>query len=143
MHYERNDMVLERGRFRVKGDTLEVHPAYEQTAFRISLFGDEVEAITEVDPLTGAHLRQLDALVVFPATHYMADAANIRRAITGIGDELAQQLARFEADNRLLEAQRLRMRTEHDLEMLAEMGYCTGVENYSICLLYTSPSPRD
>ena len=134
MHYERNDMVLERGRFRVKGDTLEVHPVYEQTAFRISLFGDEVEAITEVDPLTGAHLRQLDDLVVFPATHYMADAANIRRAITGIEAELAEQLARFEADNQLLEAQRLRMRTEHDLEMLAEMGYCTGVENYSMHL---------
>ena len=134
MHYERNDMVLERGRFRVKGDTLEVHPAYERTAFRISLFGDEVEAITEVDPLTGAHLRQLDDLVIFPATHYMADAANIRRAITGIEAELAEQLARFEADNGLLEAQRLRMRTEHDLEMLAEMGYCTGVENYSMHL---------
>ncbi|HAZ35517.1 MAG TPA: excinuclease ABC subunit B [Acidimicrobiaceae bacterium] len=134
MHYERNDMVLERGRFRVKGDTLEIHPAYEKTAFRISLFGDLIEAITEVDPLTGDHIRPLDELVVFPATHYMADAPNIRRAIVGIEAELADRLAVFEADGRLLEAQRLRMRTEYDLEMLAELGYCNGVENYSMHL---------
>ena len=134
MHYERNDMLLERGRFRVKGDTLEIHPAYEKTAFRISLFGDLIEAITEVDPLTGDHIRPLDELVVFPATHYMADAPNIRRAIVGIEAELADRLAVFEADGRLLEAQRLRMRTEYDLEMLAELGYCNGVENYSMHL---------
>jgi len=134
LHYERNDMVLGRGKFRVKGDTLEVHPAYEETAFRISLFGDEVEAITEVDPLTGEHLRSLDDLVVFPATHYMADAENIRRAIGGIEAELAERLQWFEARQGLLEAQRLRMRTEHDLEMLGELGYCNGVENYSMHL---------
>ena len=122
MHYERNDMVLERGRFRVKGDTLEIHPAYEKTAFRISLFGDLIEAITEVDPLTGDHIRPLDELVVFPATHYMADAPNIRRAIVGIEAELADRLAVFEADGRLLEAQRLRMRTEYDLEMAQLAG---------------------
>ncbi|HAQ23855.1 MAG TPA: excinuclease ABC subunit B, partial [Acidimicrobiaceae bacterium] len=134
LHYERNDMVLGRGKFRVKGDTVEIHPAYEQTAFRISLFGDEVESITEVDPLTGEHLRSLDELVVFPATHYMADAENIRRAISGIEAELAQRLAWFESRKGLLEAQRLRMRTEHDLEMLGELGYCNGVENYSMHL---------
>ena len=134
LRYERNDMVLGRGKFRVRGDTVELHPAYEQTAFRISLFGDEVEAITEVDPLTGEHLRQLDDLVVFPATHYMADAANIRRAIGGIEDELNQRLQVFGATEKLLEAQRLRMRTEHDLEMLGELGYCNGVENYSMHL---------
>jgi len=134
LHYERNDMVLGRGKFRVKGDTLEVHPAYEETAFRISLFGDEVEAITEVDPLTGEHLRSLDDLVVFPATHYMADTENIRRAIGGIEAELAERLQWFEARQGLLEAQRLRMRTEHDLEMLGELGYCNGVENYSMHL---------
>ncbi|MBJ32027.1 MAG: excinuclease ABC subunit B [Acidimicrobiaceae bacterium] len=134
LHYERNDMVLGRGKFRVKGDTLEVHPAYEETAFRISLFGDEVEAITEVDPLTGEHLRSLDDLVVFPATHYMADAENIRRAIGGIEAELTERLQWFEARQGLLEAQRLRMRTEHDLEMLGELGYCNGVENYSMHL---------
>ncbi len=134
LRYERNDMVLGRGKFRVKGDTLEIHPAYEQTAFRISLFGDEVEAIIEVDPLTGEHLRQLDDLVVFPATHYMADAENIRRAIGGIEAELVERLQVFEDQQKLLEAQRLRMRTEHDLEMLGELGYCNGVENYSMHL---------
>ena len=134
LRYERNDMVLGRGKFRVRGDTVELHPAYEETAFRISLFGDEVEAITEVDPLTGEHLRQLDDLVVFPATHYMADAANIRRAIGGIEDELNERLQVFGATEKLLEAQRLRMRTEHDLEMLGELGYCNGVENYSMHL---------
>ena len=134
LRYERNDMVLGRGKFRVRGDTVELHPAYEETAFRISLFGDEVEAITEVDPLTGEHLRQLDDLVVFPATHYMADAANIRRAIGGIEAELNERLQVFGATEKLLEAQRLRMRTEHDLEMLAELGYCNGVENYSMHL---------
>ena len=134
LRYERNDMVLGRGKFRVRGDTVELHPAYEQTAFRISLFGDEVEAITEVDPLTGEHLRQLDDLVVFPATHYMADAANIRRAIGGIEAELNERLQVFGATEKLLEAQRLRMRTEHDLEMLGELGYCNGVENYSMHL---------
>ena len=134
LRYERNDMVLGRGKFRVKGDTLEIHPAYEETAFRISLFGDEVEAITEVDPLTGEHLRQLDDLVIFPATHYMADAENIRRAIGGIEAELVEQLQVFKVEQKLLEAQRLRMRTEHDLEMLEELGYCNGVENYSMHL---------
>ena len=134
LRYERNDMVLGRGKFRVKGDTLEIHPAYEETAFRISLFGDEVEAITEVDPLTGEHLRQLDDLVIFPATHYMADAENIRRAIGGIEAELVEQLQVFKVEQKLLEAQRLRMRTEHDLEMLGELGYCNGVENYSMHL---------
>ena len=134
LRYERNDMVLGRGKFRVKGDTLEIHPAYEETAFRISLFGDEVEAITEVDPLTGEHLRQLDDLVIFPATHYMADNENIRRAIGGIEAELVEQLQVFEVEQKLLEAQRLRMRTEHDLEMLGELGYCNGVENYSMHL---------
>ena len=134
LRYERNDMVLGRGKFRVRGDTVELHPAYEETAFRISLFGDEVEAITEVDPLTGEHLRQLDDLVVFPATHYMADAANIRRAIGSIEDELNERLQVFAANEKLLEAQRLRMRTEHDLEMLGELGYCNGVENYSMHL---------
>ena len=134
LRYERNDMVLGRGKFRVRGDTVELHPAYEETAFRISLFGDEVEAITEVDPLTGEHLRQLDDLVVFPATHYMADAANIRRAIGGIEAELNERLQVFAANEKLLEAQRLRMRTEHDLEMLGELGYCNGVENYSMHL---------
>ncbi|HIM65098.1 MAG TPA: excinuclease ABC subunit UvrB [Acidimicrobiia bacterium] len=142
MQYERNDMVLGRGRFRVRGDTLEIHPAYEETAFRISLFGDEIEQITEVDPLTGEHLRLMDELVVFPATHYMADGEVIRRAITRIEAELADRLALFRSEEKLLEAQRLRMRTEHDLEMMAELGFCNGIENYSAHLDGRSPGER-
>ena len=142
MQYERNDMVLGRGRFRVRGDTLEIHPAYEETAVRISLFGDEIEQITEVDPLTGEHLRLMDELVVFPATHYMADGEVIRRSITRIEAELADRLALFRSEEKLLEAQRLRMRTEHDLEMMAELGFCNGIENYSAHLDGRSPGER-
>ena len=131
MQYERNDMVLGRGKFRVKGDTMEIHPSYEQSAFRISLFGDEIESITEVDPLTGEHLQELTDLVVFPATHYAADSVVLARAMASIEVELQERLAFFEKEGKLLEAQRLRMRTEHDLEMLGEVGFCSGVENYS------------
>ncbi len=131
MQYERNDMVLGRGKFRVKGDTMEIHPSYEESAFRISLFGDEVESITEVDPLTGEHLQELTDLVVFPATHYAADSVVLARAMASIEVELQERLAFFEKEGKLLEAQRLRMRTEHDLEMLGEVGFCSGVENYS------------
>ncbi|MGH9102534.1 MAG: excinuclease ABC subunit UvrB, partial [Acidimicrobiales bacterium] len=131
IHYERNDLTLGRGRFRVRGDTIEVHPAYEEKAVRIELFGDEVERITRVDPLTGEHLGALDELVVFPASHYVAGSERMRRAIEGIEAELAQRLAFFEEQGKLLEAQRLRMRTQYDLEMLAEVGTCNGIENYS------------
>ena len=131
IHYERNDANLVRGKFRVRGDTLEVHPAYEETAFRIEFFGDVLERITEYDTLTGEIKRELDEMVVFPATHYVADAETLKRAIAGIEAELAQRLGEFEAENRLLEAQRLRMRTQFDLEMLGEVGYCNGIENYS------------
>jgi len=131
IHYERNDLVLSRGHFRVRGDTIEVQPAYEELPVRIELFGDEVERIVRVDPLTGEHLGELDELVVFPATHYVAGDERMRRAIAGIEEELAERLAFFEANGKLLEAQRLRMRTQYDLEMLAEMGSCNGIENYS------------
>ena len=142
MQYERNDMTLGRGKFRVKGDTIEIHPAYEETVIRVSLFGDEVEQITEVDPLTGDHLRQLDDLVVFPATHYMADREIIGRAITRIESELAEQLTVFREQDKLLEAQRLRMRTEHDLEMMGELGFCNGIENYSAHIDGRSPGEQ-
>ena len=142
MQYERNDMVLGRGRFRVRGDTLEIHPAYEETAVRISLFGDEIEQITEGEPLPGERLRLMDELVVCPATHYMADGEVIRRAITRIEAELADRLALFRSEEKLLEAQRLRMRTEHDLEMMAELGFCNGIENYSAHLDGRSPGER-
>ncbi len=131
MHYDRNNVNLVRGTFRVLGDTIEVHPAYEQNAVRVEFFGDEIERITEVDVLTGDHVRVLDELVVFPATHYLADTERMREAIVRIEDELRDRLAWFGANDKLLEAQRLRMRTEHDLEMLAEMGVCNGIENYS------------
>jgi excinuclease ABC subunit B len=131
IRYERNDMNLVRGKFRVRGDTIEVHPAYDETAVRIELFGDEIEAITVVDPLTGEKVESLDELIVFPATHYVTGEARMRVAITRIEAELQERLAWFEKEGKLLEAQRLRMRTQYDLEMMQEVGYCNGIENYS------------
>jgi excinuclease ABC subunit B len=131
MQYERNDMTLGRGKFRVRGDTIELHPAYEEFVVRIELFGDEVESITTVDPLTGERIAELTELVVFPATHYTASDERMQRAIAGIEAELQEQLAAFEKEGKLLEAQRLRMRTQYDLEMMQEMGFCNGIENYS------------
>ncbi len=131
MQYERNDMNLVRGKFRVRGDTIEIHPAYDETAVRIELFGDEVEQITVVDPLTGERVDTLDELVVFPATHYATSQQRLAQAMVRIQQELQERLAAFEADGKLLEAQRLRMRTEYDLEMMEELGYCNGIENYS------------
>ncbi|MBI2704075.1 MAG: excinuclease ABC subunit UvrB [Actinobacteria bacterium] len=131
MQYERNDMNLVRGKFRVRGDTIELHPAYEETAVRIELFGDDVEQITVVDPVTGERTETLDELVVFPATHYVATEDRMRAAIVRIEAELQERLAWFEKEGKLLEAQRLRMRTEYDLEMMQELGYCNGIENYS------------
>ncbi|MDA8038799.1 MAG: excinuclease ABC subunit UvrB [Actinomycetota bacterium] len=131
MHYERNDQNLVRGRFRVRGDTVEVHPAYEEIAVRIELFGDEIERMTRFDVLTGEILGELDEVVVFPATHYVAGDEHMRRAISAIEEELGERLRELESEKKLLEAQRLRMRTEHDLEMLAEVGTCSGIENYS------------
>jgi excinuclease ABC subunit B len=131
MQYERNDMNLIRGKFRVRGDTIEIHPAYDETAIRIELFGDDIERIIVVDPLTGEKITELEELVVFPATHYAASDERMRTAMTRIEAELQQQLAKFEGENKLLEAQRLRMRTQYDLEMMAELGFCNGIENYS------------
>jgi len=131
LQYERNDQNLVRGRFRVRGDTIEVHPAYEEYAVRIELFGDEVERVTRFDVLTGEILGELEELVVFPATHYVAGDERMRKAILSIEQELRERLQVLEREGKLLEAQRLRMRTEHDLEMLAEVGSCSGVENYS------------
>ncbi len=131
MRYERNDMNLVRGKFRVRGDTIEVHPAYEETAVRIELFGDEIERIQVVDPLTGEQVAVLDELVVWPATHYVTGDERMRAAIERIEKELQARLAAFEEEGKLLEAQRLRMRTQYDLEMMQEVGYCNGIENYS------------
>ncbi len=131
LHYDRNDMVLARGRFRARGDTVEVHPAYEELPVRLELFGDEVERIRTFDPMTGDVGPDLDELVVFASTHYMAGDDTMRRAIASIEVELAGRLAELQAQGKVVEAQRLRMRTEHDLEMLAEVGVCNGIENYS------------
>ena len=131
LRYDRNDVNLVRGKFRVRGDTIEVHPAYDEHAVRITLFGDEVERITRVNMLTGETLEELGDLVVFPATHYATDDDNMEGAIKGIEAELQERLALFEREGKLLEAQRLRMRCSYDLEMLAEVGSCNGIENYS------------
>ncbi|QGG97074.1 excinuclease ABC subunit UvrB [Actinomarinicola tropica] len=139
MQYERNDMNLVRGKFRVRGDTIEIHPAYEETAVRVELFGDEVEAITVVDPLTGERVGTLDELIVFPATHYVAGEERMQRAIVRIEAELQERLAQFEREGKLLEAQRLRMRTQYDLEMMQEVGFCNGIENYSAPIDGRSP----
>lgn len=131
MNYERNDLNLIRGKFRVHGDTIEIHPAYEELPFRIEMFGDEVERIVKVDPLTGEQFGELSHLEIFPATHYVAGDETIKRAISSIEEELQVRLKELESNNRILEAQRLRMRTQFDLEMLAEVGFCHGIENYS------------
>jgi excinuclease ABC subunit B len=131
MQYERNDMNLVRGKFRVRGDTIELHPAYEDHAVRIELFGDDVERISRVDMLTGERLEDIDDLTVFPATHYVTGTERMQKAITRIEAELQERLAYFQAEGKLLEAQRLRMRTQYDLEMMAEVGFCNGIENYS------------
>ncbi|HEV3449891.1 MAG TPA: excinuclease ABC subunit UvrB [Acidimicrobiia bacterium] len=131
LRYERNDFAFARNKFRVRGDTIEVFPAYEERAVRIQLFGDEVERIASVDPLTGEVVEDLDRLVLFPATHYATSDVRMRTAIAGIEAELKERLAWLEEHDKLLEAQRLRMRTTYDLEMLREVGSCAGIENYS------------
>ena len=131
LQYERNDYDFARNKFRVRGDTIEVFPAYEERGVRISLFGDEVERIASVDPMTGEIVEELDKLVLFPASHYVTSDESMKRAIEGIEAELVDRLAWFEKHDKLLEAQRLRMRTSYDLEMLREIGVCSGIENYS------------
>src|SRR5207248_4139935 len=129
--YVRNDSVLGRGRFRVKGDVVEVQPANIETAYRISFFGDDVEAITHFDPLTGEIFTKLDNLVIWPATEYVTSKPSIERAVGDIRSELAEQVRMFEQGGKMLEAHRIRQRTEYDLEMLQELGFCNGIENYS------------
>jgi excinuclease ABC subunit B len=132
MQYGRNDMTLGRGNFRVRGDTIEVHPAYEESVLRIEMFGDTIDRITTIDPLTGEQLSELQRAHVFPATHYVTGPERLRTAMAGIEVELQERLKWFEENDKLLEAQRLRMRTQYDLEMMSEVGYCNGIENYSM-----------
>jgi excinuclease ABC subunit B len=131
IHYQRNDSFLGRGRFRVRGDIVEVQPAALESAYRISFFGDEVEQITHFDPLTGEVYARLPHLAVFPATQYVTDRPTIARAVEEIAEELEDQVKFFESQGKLLEAHRIRQRTEYDVEMMRELGYCNGIENYS------------
>jgi excinuclease ABC subunit B len=131
IQYVRNDTLLGRGRFRVKGDVVEIQPAYSETAYRVSMFGDEVEQITHFDPLTGEVFAKLDSVTIFPATQYVTSKPTIERAYDEIKHELEEQVALFERQGRMLEAHRIRQRTEYDLEMMRELGFCNGIENYS------------
>ena len=131
MQYERNDMDVSRGRFRIRGDTLELRPAYEDLAVRIEFWGDEVERITEIDPLTGELLAERDSIEIYPAKHFVTSDEKLQLAISDIEEELRDRLAFFQKRGKYLEAQRLESRTHYDLEMLREAGYCSGVENYS------------
>lgn len=131
MQYVRNDMDFHRGTFRVRGDTVEIIPMYEELALRIEFFGDEVERIYTLHPLTGEVVREETEMYVFPASHYVAGPERMSRAITRIEDELRERLEELESQNKLVEAQRLRMRTTYDLEMMQQMGFCNGIENYS------------
>jgi len=135
IQYKRNDYLFERGTFRVRGDTVEVYPAYDEQAIRIELWGDEVERISRFDPLTGEIIASLERTAVYPASHYVTERRTIEEMVPLIRQELAEQLTRFRADGRLLEAQRLEQRTNFDIEMMLEIGTCPGIENYS---LYTS-----
>jgi excinuclease ABC subunit B len=131
IYYNRNDYELKRGAFRVRGDTLEVSPAYGETAYRVGLWGDEIERITEIDTLTGEVLQELDEVRIFPAKHFVTPDEKREQALIDIEAELAEQLSELRGQGKLLEAQRLEQRTRYDLEMIREIGYCSGIENYS------------
>jgi excinuclease ABC subunit B len=131
IQYERNEVNLIRGKFRVKGDTLEVFPSYEETIVRVEFWGDEVERILRLNPVTGEVVEEMTELFIFPATHYVTERERLLRAIASIEEELGERLAELESKGKMLEAQRLRMRTNYDLEMMREVGFCSGIENYS------------
>ncbi|MGZ6913199.1 MAG: excinuclease ABC subunit UvrB, partial [Acidimicrobiia bacterium] len=131
LQYERNDMAFVRNKFRVRGDTVEIFPAYEERGIRVQLFGDEIERIMSVDPVTGEMVEDLETLVLFPASHYVTQEEQLKRAVESIEAELIERLKWLEDRGKLLEAQRLRMRTTYDLEMMREIGFCSGIENYS------------
>ncbi|MEW6016326.1 MAG: DEAD/DEAH box helicase family protein, partial [Candidatus Zixiibacteriota bacterium] len=131
IHYNRNDIDFSRGNFRVRGDTLELIPAYQETALRIELFGDEIERITEMNPLTGEIITERTRAAIYPAKHFVTTEPQMERAIVEIEAELGARLEEFQSQGKLLEAQRLSSRTKYDLEMLREVGYCSGIENYS------------
>lgn len=142
IHYNRNDIDFSRGNFRVRGDTIELIPAYRETAVRIEFFGDTIDRITEIDPLTGEILNERSRAAIYPAKHFVTSKRQLEKAVAGIEQELADRLAYFREVNKLLEAQRLDSRTRYDLEMLKEIGYCSGIENYSRFLTGRKPGER-
>jgi excinuclease ABC subunit B len=142
IQYSRNDQALARGTFRVRGETLEVFPAYAESAYRAVFFGDEIEAVQHFDPLTGEVYAELEYAAVWPATHYATDRETIERAVGEIRDELEQRTKELEAEGKLLESHRLRQRTQFDMEMLRELGFCSGIENYSRILDDRAPGER-
>ncbi|HOA39834.1 MAG TPA: excinuclease ABC subunit UvrB [Halanaerobiales bacterium] len=142
MQYNRNDISLSRGHFRVRGDLLEIFPAYEDVAIRVDLFGDEIERITKVDTLTGELIAEFEDITIYPASHYVTPEDKIKRALKTISAELEERLAELKSQGKLLEAQRLEQRTRYDLEMLSQMGFCTGIENYSRHLDGRPPGSR-
>ena len=129
--YVRNDLVVQRGSFRLKGDTLDIFPVYEETIFRIEFFGDEVENISRIDPITGEILEKLTELAILPASHYVISDESRKSALNQIEKDMLIQVEKFKSENKLLEAQRIEQRTKYDLEMLSELGVCSGIENYS------------
>jgi len=142
VQYQRNDVGFERGTFRVRGDTVEVFPAYDEQAVRIEFWGDEIERIAKIDPLTGNVIKQMDKCAIYPATHFVTQRATIERAVSRIRAELAERLAELRAQNKLLEAQRLESRTHFDIDMLMEVGRCAGIENYSRLFSGRQPGER-
>jgi len=142
INYQRNDVAFERGTFRVRGDTIEIFPAYEEQGVRIELWGDTVERVTKIDPLTGNPIAQLQRAAVYPATHFVTERPSVERAVTAIRAELADRLAELRVQNKLVEAQRLESRTHFDIDMLLEVGRCSGIENYSRHLTGRRPGER-
>ncbi len=139
IHYERNDYDFQRGKFRVRGDVIEVWPAYEEFAYRVELWGDEVEKLSIIDPVSGASSKTLKDIYIYPAKHFVLPQSRIDEALDEIQEELAQQLAKFQKEGKLLEAQRLSARTRHDIELMKEIGFCPGIENYSRVLAKRKP----
>jgi excinuclease ABC subunit B len=142
IQYKRNDYVFERGTFRVRGDTIEIYPAYEEQGIRVELWGDEVDRITRFDPLTGEIITEMDRSAIYPASHYVTRRSTIEAMVPEIREELAEQVARFRTEDRLLEAQRLEQRTNFDIEMMLELGTCPGIENYSRYTSGRNPGER-
>ena len=140
--YIRNDLVVTRGTFRLKGDTLDIFPVYEETIFRVEFYGDEIEKISRIDPVTGEILEKLSELAIFPASHYVTSDDERKSALKEIETDLSKQIAKFESENKLLEAQRIKQRTMFDLEMLTELGVCSGIENYSRYFSGRKPGER-